>query len=103
MLPHGFTDLLGVVRHCEIVPAAGGMLSHGCAMSVCRYCGQSAGWFRDMHDVCEKKAQQGIQSLKMCVTDAVMQGKTFAEVKEHIDRLVSDSAIPNDQVLLAIK
>src|SRR6266567_3368805 len=72
-------------------------------MSVCRYCGQNAGWFRDTHDACVQKGQQGIQSLKTYVTDAVMQDKTFAEIKENLDKLVADSSVPNDQVLAAIK
>ena len=72
-------------------------------MSVCIYCGQNAGWFKDAHDACVQKSQQGIEALKTCVTDAVTQGKTFAEVKEHIDKLVADSAIPNDRVLPIIK
>jgi hypothetical protein len=72
-------------------------------MSICRYCGQKTGWFKDAHEECVQKARSGLEALKTCVTDAVGQGKTYDEVKGRIDVLVADSCIPKDQVLPAIK
>ncbi len=72
-------------------------------MSICRYCGQKTGWFKDAHDECVQKARLGLEALKTCVADAVVQGKKYDEVKDQIGGLVADSSIPNDQVLPAIK
>src|ERR1019366_10392116 len=72
-------------------------------MSICRYCGQKAGWFKDAHDECVQKARLGVEALKTCVADAVVQGKKYDEIKDRIGGLVADSSIPNDQVLPAIK
>jgi hypothetical protein len=73
------------------------------AMSICRYCGLKAGWFKDAHDECAQKAQLGLETLKTFVSDAVVQGKKYDEVKDRIDGLVADSSIPKDQALPAIK
>src|ERR1022692_18840 len=70
-------------------------------MGICRYCGQRAGWFSDTHDECVRKAAQGLEQLKSCVTDAIVQCKKYDDVKSTIDRLLSDSAIPHDQFLSA--
>jgi hypothetical protein len=72
-------------------------------MSVCRYCGQSAGWFKDAHDACVQKAQQGIEALKQFVSNAILEGKQYPEIKPQLDQLVSESDVPQDQVLPAIK
>jgi hypothetical protein len=72
-------------------------------MSICRYCGQSAGWFKDAHDTCVQKAQHGIEALKQCVSDAIVEGKQYSEIKTQLDKIVADSDIPQDQVLPAIK
>lgn len=72
-------------------------------MSICRYCGQKTGWFKDAHDECVQKARLGLEALKTCVGDAVVQGKKYDEIKDRIGGLVADSSIPNDQVLPAIK
>src|SRR5258708_39172801 len=67
-------------------------------MSICRYCGQKIGWFKDAHDECVQKAQLGIEALKTFVSDAVVQGKKYDEVKDRIGGLGADSSIPKDQV-----
>src|SRR5882672_2208538 len=77
--------------------------TYGGAMSVCLYCGQKTGWFKDAHDACVQKAKRGAEELKTCVADAVVTGKKYDEVKDRISGLVAASSIPNDQVLPAIK
>jgi hypothetical protein len=72
-------------------------------MSICRYCGQKTGWFKDAHEECVQKARSGLEALKTCVADAVVQGKKYDEIKDRVDGLISDSSIPKDQVLPAIK
>lgn len=72
-------------------------------MSICRYCGQQASWFKDAHKECVRKAASGLEVLKSCVTDAVVQGKQFNDVLGRINELVTDAVIPKDQVLPAIK
>src|ERR1700687_1571125 len=72
-------------------------------MAVCRYCGEKAGWFSEAHGSCRQKAAQGIEALKQCVADAIVQGKQYPEIKAKLDKIVADSNIPQDQVLPAIK
>jgi hypothetical protein len=72
-------------------------------MTICRYCGQKAGWFSEAHETCIQKANQGIETLKTCVADAMVQGKQFGEIKAQIDKIVADTAIPQERVLPAIK
>jgi hypothetical protein len=72
-------------------------------MAICRYCGEKAGWFSEAHGSCIQKAAQGIEALKQCVADAIVQGKQYPEIKTQLDKIVADSNIPQDQVLPAIK
>src|ERR1700745_3743153 len=72
-------------------------------MSICRYCGQKAGWFSEAHESCVQKSNQGIESLKTCVADAVVEGKAYGGISAQLDKIVADAAVPQDQVPPAIK
>src|SRR5229473_3479994 len=72
-------------------------------MSICRYCGQKAGWFSEAHESCIQKSNQGIEALKTCVASAVLQGKQYGEIKVQVDKIVADAAIPQEQVVPAIQ
>ena len=72
-------------------------------MSVCRYCGQKAGWFSDAHESCIQKSNLGIEALKVCMANAVAQGKQDGEIRVQLDKIVADALIPQEQALAAIK
>lgn len=72
-------------------------------MGICRYCHQKAGWFADAHDACVQKANAGIESVKLCMADAVVEGKKYSDVSATIDKLSTDAAIPEDQLRAALK
>ena len=72
-------------------------------MAICKYCGEKAGWFSEAHEACIQKATHGIEALKQCVSDAVVQGKQYPEIKAQLDRLAADSNVPQEQVPSAIK
>ncbi len=72
-------------------------------MGICRYCHQKAGWFNDAHDACAEKARAGIESVKKCMADAVIEDKRYHDVSATIDRLAADAAILQDQVQAALK
>jgi len=72
-------------------------------MAICRYCGQKAGWFSEAHAECIQKANNGIEALKTCMADAIIQGKPYSEIKPQLDKTTADSAIPQEQALAAIK
>jgi hypothetical protein len=72
-------------------------------MSICRYCGQKAGWFNDAHGSCIQKANQGIEALKACMANAVTQGKQYGEIRTQLDAIAADAVIPEQQALAAIK
>jgi hypothetical protein len=72
-------------------------------MGVCRYCHQRAGWFADVHDACIQKADAGIESVKKCMADAVIEGKRYGDVSATIDKIIAGAAIPQDQIHTALK
>lgn len=72
-------------------------------MSICRYCGQKAGWFSDAHECCIQKSNQGIEALKACVANAVAQGKQYGEIRGQLEKIVAEAVIPQQQALAAIK
>jgi hypothetical protein len=72
-------------------------------MSTCRYCGQNAGWFSEAHESCIQKSNQGIEALKACLANVIVDGRQYGEVGAHVEKIVADAAIPQQQVLAAIK
>ena len=72
-------------------------------MSICRYCGEQAGWFSDAHERCTQKSTQGIEALKACVADGVVAVKPYDEIKAQVDEIVADAALSQEQVLPAIQ
>ncbi len=72
-------------------------------MSTCRYCGQKAGWFTEAHESCLQKANQGIETLKACVANAIVQGNQYDEIGAQLKGIALHAAIPQEQVLPAIK
>ena len=72
-------------------------------MSICRYCGQKAGWFSEAHEGCIQKANQGIEALKVCVASAILKDKQFGEIKAQLEKIVADASVPQEQVRPAIK
>jgi len=72
-------------------------------MSICRYCGQNAGWFSDAHESCVQKLNQGIETLKTCLANGIVQGKEYGEIRMQLDKIVSDAAIPQEQVLPTVQ
>ena len=70
-------------------------------MGICRYCHQKASWFIDAHDACVQKANAGIESVKKCMSDAVIEGKHYSEVSATIGKLTAEMAIPQDQARAA--
>lgn len=72
-------------------------------MGICMYCHQKAGWFTDAHNACIQKANAGIESVKKCVADAVIEGKHYSDVSATIDKVAADAAIPQAKVLAALK
>jgi len=56
-------------------------------MGVCQYCGQKVGWFSDAHAECVQKADQGIAAVKNCVIDALVNGKSYEEIRAQLGKL----------------
>jgi hypothetical protein len=89
-------------------------------MGLCRYCGEKAGWFSDVHDECVRSAEDGCA--KVCSLIAATLQKPvptdhpdldewyklfgqmlWAEVKPQIEKLQTDHRIPQDQVRGALR
>lgn len=71
-------------------------------MGVCRYCHQKAGWFRDAHNACVQKANAGVESIRNCVADAVIQSRQYSDVSATIDKLIADAAVQQNQARQAL-
>jgi len=67
-------------------------------MSICKYCNQNAGWFKDEHASCVQKANEAIKSIKACMADAVTTGKKYSEVSEKINKLASEANLSHAQL-----
>ncbi len=72
-------------------------------MGICRYCGQKAGWFSDAHDTCIERANQRVQELQTCIATALKGGKQYGDIKSQVDKIITDSSIPAEQVTSAFK
>jgi len=72
-------------------------------MSVCKYCGQKAGWFSDAHEECVQKFQQSIESLKAATADAIVEGKSYDDVAASLNGLIADANIPQQDASAAFK
>ncbi len=72
-------------------------------MALCRYCGQKASWFTDVHAACVEMANAGVESIKRLMADAVVEGKKYTDIAATIEKLVARTAIPQDQVRAALK
>jgi len=72
-------------------------------MSICRYCGQKAGWFSEAHKSCIEKSSQGIEAIKTCTKNATVQGKQYGEISVQLDKIAADAVIPREETLQAIK
>jgi len=72
-------------------------------MAICRYCGQKAGWLSDAHEDCIRKANEGIETLKLAISNAVTAGKTYGDIKASVETVVSGYHIPHPEALAAIK
>jgi hypothetical protein len=72
-------------------------------MSICRYCGQKAGWFSEAHEGCIQKVNQGIEALSACIANAIVEGKEYAEIEAQLGKVATDAAAPEEEVRRAIK
>jgi hypothetical protein len=71
-------------------------------MSVCKYCGQEAGWFREVHAECVALARRGCEVVTAAVASAVREGRPFPEVKLTLDQTVTRHGIPRDELHVAL-
>lgn len=72
-------------------------------MSVCKYCGERAGWFSDAHEDCKLRAAQGVESLKTEVGKAVMDGRKYEEIADKIHSIIADDHVPEQDARAALK
>lgn len=63
-------------------------------MSLCQYCREKAGLFRNEHLACAEKARIGITALGQIAHDAVLNGEPASEVIPRMTALVDEARIP---------
>jgi hypothetical protein len=72
-------------------------------MGICRYCHKKAGWFSDVHEDCVQKSNAGMESIRTCVADAVIEGKQYSDISSEIKKLAAKAALSQEQVHGATK
>lgn len=63
-------------------------------MGVCRYCGQKAGWFSDVHEACIASSQKGCEEIASLISSAISD-KLSPPQDEHGDNQEWSSSIAN--------
>jgi hypothetical protein len=88
-------------------------------MPICTYCGESAGWFHDVHDTCVKASESGCEQVVSVVSSVVSEKLTppsaryenwarilgehvWAEVKPALDQLATQYRIPSNDLRKAL-
>jgi hypothetical protein len=91
-------------------------------MSVCRYCGQKAGWFNDTHEACVTSARLGCEQATSLIVSTVTNKlipptqhsddenwtsefvqHVWSETKPQLDRLATEHHIPPDDLRHALR
>src|SRR5689334_12149753 len=71
-------------------------------MSVCQYCGQSAGLFSHVHKECEKSAQEGIVQYTDAVKQAVLKGSSYQDASTPLTIVTMEHKMLADQIKAAL-
>jgi len=71
-------------------------------MSVCQYCGQSAGLFSHVHKECEKSAQEGIVQYTEAVKQAVLKGASYQDAATPLTLITMEHKMLPDQIKAAL-
>jgi len=71
-------------------------------MSVCQYCGQSAGLFSHVHKECEKSAQEGIVQYTEAVKQAVLKGASYQDASTPLTLITMEHKMLPDQIKAAL-
>src|ERR1017187_7573081 len=82
-------------------------------MSVCKYCGQKAGWFSDVHDSCATSCRQGCDQVVSLIASTIkdnaklptghpdtqdwysdLASQMWSELQKGVDKLATEHRIP---------
>jgi hypothetical protein len=91
-------------------------------MSACRYCGQKAGWFSEVHEACVRSAQEGFEQAASVVSSAVTDKlilpaqhsqtedwtlefvqQVWSQTKHQLDQIATEHRIPIDELRVALR
>lgn len=89
-------------------------------MGVCQYCGQSAGWFSDVHEACVRSGQEGSEKVASLIAATLekplpiahpdldkwysLYGQMlWAEVKPQIDTITTHHRMPANHLRVALR
>ena len=62
-------------------------------MSLCEYCGESAGWFSSSHPACVAKAYSTGQTVKELVFNGIVAGKPYEELSAEVQGALTDNKV----------
>lgn len=90
-------------------------------MALCKYCGENAGWFSDVHEACVSSAQQGCEQAASMIASTMtttlilpserpddnwtsaFANDVWSETKPHLDHLAAQHRIPPDDTRGALR
>lgn len=72
-------------------------------MGKCKYCGKDAGFFRSVHEACEKAHEQSLQQLSQSLNDYFSQGSDLQSVQAAIQSGKSNAYLADDDIVDAIQ
>lgn len=59
-------------------------------MSVCEYCGESAGWFQSRHSACVSRATDASEAVQKLVFDGTLAGRSYDELSVEVEKVLAD-------------
>jgi hypothetical protein len=59
-------------------------------MSVCEFCGESAGWFQSRHPACVSNAADASEAVQKLVFDGAVAGRSYDELSGEVEKVLAD-------------
>jgi hypothetical protein len=71
-------------------------------MGRCIYCGQSAGWFRKVHEVCEERRRAGYRDMVTLATESAKTGTNLDGLSEKLEAMARQNFVEAYRVQKAL-
>jgi hypothetical protein len=72
------------------------------SVAQCKYCGQNAGWFKEVHEACANASRKGCSEILSVVSSAVAEGKSYADIRPKVEQAKTEGKIPAEDFHAAL-